>query len=213
MSVSDEELRRTYQSSMTPSRALACPDTDAIRAVVERNGAESDRLSTLDHVMSCATCRCDLDVLRRIAELQMADLPRPAVRRSPRLALAAAAVLIVGAGLVWNTLQTEPDVGPVMRGASASDSLLVGPRGPGTATPLIFTWRPTAGVRQHTVEVFSPSGEVVWTAQVADTTATMPASVHLAPGASYHWWVTFHRDAARGGDLRTAPATFTLRER
>ena len=49
-----------------PARAASIPPPEAIAALVRREGPEEARLATLDHVMSCADCRRDFDLLRAV---------------------------------------------------------------------------------------------------------------------------------------------------
>ena len=67
--MSDEGLRRSYDRILAirldPER-VDCPAPEAIEAMVRREGAEADRLRLLDHVMGCAHCAEEFELLRSV---------------------------------------------------------------------------------------------------------------------------------------------------
>ena len=88
--VNDEQLREIYGGLMTTSARRgpsSCPAPEALLALVRREGPEETRLATLDHVMSCADCRSEFDLLRSIelagAEAGAAAAPGVAGSRPP----------------------------------------------------------------------------------------------------------------------------------
>lgn len=62
--MNDEQLRAVYART-SPARP-GCAAPEEILALVQRDGAEADRLRILDHVMSCAECRGDFDLIRAV---------------------------------------------------------------------------------------------------------------------------------------------------
>ena len=92
--MNDEELQQAYGRTIrSPRDRTACPGPDAIADLAARGDAEATRLVVLDHVMQCAACRRDLDLLL------VADRAGARSARAPRwLAAAAAAIVVVGVG-------------------------------------------------------------------------------------------------------------------
>ena len=67
--MSDDRLRDLYAIAVSGQSAGAAgehPAPEVIAALVRREGPEEGRLATLDHVMSCADCRRDFDLLRAV---------------------------------------------------------------------------------------------------------------------------------------------------
>ena len=95
----DQELRAAYESVLagtdTGSRET-CPSPEDLEALVFTVGGEDERLALLDHVMSCAACRRDFDLLRAMKSAE------PQERRfSLRPILMAASVIVaLGVGTV-----------------------------------------------------------------------------------------------------------------
>ena len=72
--IDDELLRTAYAVHLRRDadrvEASVCPSPEALLALVRREGAEADRLAVLDHVMSCAHCRAEFDLLRAVLALE-----------------------------------------------------------------------------------------------------------------------------------------------
>ena len=67
--MSDDRLRDLYaigQGDRPAGPGGEHPAPEVIAALVRREGPEEGRLATLDHVMSCADCRRDFDLLRAV---------------------------------------------------------------------------------------------------------------------------------------------------
>src|SRR3954451_7144100 len=110
--VSDERLRDLYAAAMkagVTSTGGSHPSPEAIADLVNRTGGEAERLAILDHVMSCAECRRDFDLLRTV-ERVAGGAARPAVRRSWVLPAALAATLLVAVGLGRTLLAPGDDI-------------------------------------------------------------------------------------------------------
>lgn len=76
--MNDDQLREFYQESSAqavPSDLGPCVSADQLRALVDKVGSVADRLKHLDHVMSCADCHRDFELLRSIAAAERADVP------------------------------------------------------------------------------------------------------------------------------------------
>ena len=91
---------------------------EAIAALARREGSETERLATLDHVMSCRECRAEFDLLRAV-EQAGAQSGRGEERRRRTwfvpAALAATLLLAVGVG----RMVTKPGSDDVTRGGEA----------------------------------------------------------------------------------------------
>jgi len=66
--MTDEQLRELYSGSLPRGGRQHCVSPEAMLAVLRREGPEEQRLETLDHVMACAACRGELDLLRSIEQ-------------------------------------------------------------------------------------------------------------------------------------------------
>ena len=192
--MNEERLRRIYSGVVASrgtraGRAGACPDPDAILALVRREGSDDTRLATLDHVMSCAHCRPEFDLLRSI-ELAGAEgaAAAPPARRSWIMpaALAASALLAVVIGRLM--LPAVPENEVVRSGEEGRVTLLAPPPEAATGSPMLFTWHPIPGAPRYRLEVLAGGGEVALEAETADTAILLQSAAELPPG-DYTWWV------------------------
>ena len=98
------------------------PEPEQLERIVNGEGSEPERLALLEHVLRCPTCGPELDLLRAASEGA-----RAAHRRMPAarwLALAAAAILVIGLGAVVLRGRRIAPSDDVMRGHSAAISLI-----------------------------------------------------------------------------------------
>ena len=202
--VNDQELRAVYGDVMTSrrgNRPSACPEPEAILALVRREGPEETRLATLDHVMSCTDCRSEFDLVRSIelAGAQAAAAARPGRRWRAPLALAASVLLAVVIGRYAIPGTPERDV--VRSGSEERLTLLAPPPDATTGSPLLFAWHPIEGASRYRLEVMNPVGEVVLEAETADTTIVLRGAADLEPG-EYQWWVGATAPAEARSSLR-----------
>ncbi len=202
--MNDEELHQAYGRTIrSPRDRAACPGPDAIADLAARRGAEATRLAVLDHVMQCAACRRDLDLLL------VADRAGARSARAPRwLAAAAAAIVVVGVGGLGARALLREQAPEVERGGAAA----VDPVSPGSgavvARPVGLTWHAVAGVREYRVEVLAADGTPLWSAATRDTSAAVPESV-VAGSGNYGWWVTGR--LADGAAISSAVTAFSVR--
>jgi hypothetical protein len=188
--MTDAELRDIYTRSLTsraPSRA-ACPSPEAIEALVARTGSEALRLTTLDHVMSCAACTQEFELLRAItaAERVTAGAARPRRSVAPWLA---AAVVVIAAGALTLTQFQRSGSNPT-RGASSSEIPLIG------TVNGSLVWHAIPDAVRYDVEIVDASGTTIFHARVADTTTAIPGTL---PNSPVSWWV---RATLRDGSER-----------
>jgi hypothetical protein len=202
--VSDERLRELYATTLRGRAARTGGEhatPEAIAALVRREGAEEARLATLDHVMSCAECRRDFDLLSAVerAGLEGGATGRASARRSWLMPAALAASLLIAIGL-GRTLTRPAD--DITRGGDGSAIVLLQPAAEAVAgDSLIFAWRPMPGASRYELELLDAGGSVAASVQTADTTAS-PAAVRALPPGEYRWWV---RAASSGGQPLRSP--------
>jgi hypothetical protein len=211
--VSDERLRELYATAVRGRTARPGgehPAPEAIAALVRREGAEEARLATLDHVMSCAECRRDFDLLSAVerAGLESGAAGRAGARRSWFMPAALAASLLIAIGL-GRTLTRPAD--DITRGGGGSAIALLQPAAAAVAgDSLIFAWRPVPGASRYELELLDAGGSVAASAQITDTTAS-PAAVRALPPGEYHWWV--RAATSDGQPLRSALRALLLTPR
>jgi hypothetical protein len=204
--VNEERLREVYAGVMASrgamaGRTVACPSPEAVLALVRREGSESSRLATLDHVMSCAECRSEFDLLRSI---ELAGAAAGAAARPGRrswlvpAALAASVLLAVVIGRL--ALPTAPESEVVRSGADGGVTLVAPPPESPAGSPILFAWHPIPGAARYRLEVLTSDGEVALEAEIADTAITLQGAAGLAPG-DYKWWVGA---SSAGTDARSA---------
>jgi len=184
----DSELRDIYTRGLTNRADHPAPE--ALIALVTQTGDEDSRLATLDHVMSCASCKQDFELLRAIHAADRANAGTGSVtlrRRLPIPWLAAAAVIIAAGALTLTLVKPAPN--PV-RGAPSADVALVGDEN-GT-----LVWRAVPGVVRYEVEIVDASGQTIFHSRVTDTTTALPANL---PAGALSWWV---RATLRDGSER-----------
>ncbi len=191
--VNEERLREIYAGAMASrgakaGRTAACPSPEALLALVRREGSEDARLATLDHVMSCAECRSEFDLLRSIelAGAEAGAKVRPGWRNWLVPAALAASVLAVVLGRL--ALPTAPESEVVRSGSDGGVTLVAPPPESPAGSPMLFAWHPISGAARYRLEVLTSDGEVALEAETADTAITLPSAAGLAPG-DYKWWV------------------------
>ena len=212
--MSDARLRQLYALGTGARAGAAATAThvspEDILALVQRSLPEAQRLATLDHVMACAECRREFDLLRAVEAAggertpQVRQLPS-AWRRMAPLAIAASLALVVGTE-AWR--RSTADQPPVMRGEAAGVTV-TSPAGEVAAdAPLTFAWHPVPGARRYDLEVLNADGNLVFSAETRDTVVTGARPETIVPGAEYRWWVrAVLEDGARP---RSEPRSFRV---
>lgn len=203
----EAELRDLYRKTMRhPSAGReGCVPPERLRDLAEGRGAESERLTLLDHVMACEACLREFELLRALVHA------RPREERWPKrrhLAIAASVVLLLGAGIVWRQV-AGPEAPDTFRGAE--DVVVVAPEDGVVAAPVTFVWRSVEGALDYEIELSDADGNAVYRGTTPDTLLALPASVTLAPGATYAWWV--HARLRDGRMKRSSVHLFSLEPR
>ena len=212
--IDDRELRQAYDELLrtrAPRGRAACPSPEALLALVEREGAEDERMRTLDHVMSCAACRRDFDLLRTATDsatralAELGDVQAIGTRRHlpwRPLAIAAGLVVAVGIGVVSRDMRTTTP--PLLRGSGHTVALLAPePRPDGS---LLLQWRRLPDAARYRVELFTPSGRMVAGATLADSSYVVTPGA-VAMGDSLRWMVTAIRGDGSEARSRTERLT------
>lgn len=197
--MSDQRLRNLYAAALAAGQvpnAGTHPSPQALAALARREGPEPDRLATLDHVMSCADCRPDFDLLRAIegAGDDGAAAGRAGMRRRWLMPAALAASLLLAVGVGRSLLQSHADTS---RGDGDAVSLIRPGLEAVEGDSLAFAWHPVPGARRYELELLDAAGAVAASAATGDTTTALTPSPSLPPG-DYRWWVR-----ARTSDART----------
>lgn len=192
--MTEQELRDSYAGAIAgrgEGGRDACCAPDAIVALVQRDGAEATRMTTLDHVMSCESCRREFDLLTAIERAGRHETRRSVERihwrRYATIAVAASLVLAVGLGRGhWFGEQRAAD--DMVRGQDSPGVVLLAPEeGASLAEAGVFTWRAFPGATRYTFELVDAGGNVRFSRQLPDTSMTAD-KVGVAPG-DYQWIV------------------------
>jgi hypothetical protein len=192
-------LRRLY-SGRVAARGVGtgCVTPEAILAVIQREGGEEERLGTLEHVMSCASCHREYEWLKAVDESgggtegSSVARGRPGWSRAAPLALAASLVLAAGTALLMTRRGSD-----IERGERGSLELLAPRVGEAAGRPLTFAWRPVADASAYVLEVQRADGSVAFSGTTADTTMSVAG---LTEG-EYRWWV---RETTDGSEPRSS---------
>ncbi len=196
--MNERRLRDLYQAAIearTDAGRADCVSPEDVMALVDRQGAEEDRMAVLDHVMSCDACRRDFELLRAVRGSERTE-SRASSWRRPLLA-AAALVLLLGTGIVWRAM--TPGGEPTFRGGGDEIALLR-PSRSADGSSILLAWRPVPRALSYRVELLDSTGAVVFGGSASDTTLALPPSLDLAAGMSYRWWV---QASVSDGTVRT----------
>ncbi|HEU5219681.1 MAG TPA: hypothetical protein VFU23_13560 [Gemmatimonadales bacterium] len=176
-----ERYRQGLEARTAEGRA-GCVTTEEMIALAERSLPEAARLRLLDHVMSCSRCHAEFVLADSLAETQRR-------RRNWLPYLAAAAVLVIAAGA---TLLRTSSPSPGSEPTRGDESLLIQfePGAEiGVGSERRFTWGTAGPGAEYRLELWDSGGVALYHASTTDTSAILPDSVSLRPGARYSWWV------------------------
>jgi hypothetical protein len=153
-----------------------------------------DRNEVVLHLSTCADCRHEIAELH--GALSHVDVPRSRVRWLAAVLAAAGVVAIIAVPQVAPYPGTSPGRPSTTRATESSPVQLaaqirvVEPSDGGLVSrAAVFTWRGTGPDASYLLTVQDAAGTVIWTMPLADTSAVLPPSVKLAPGAHYFWSV------------------------
>lgn len=195
--MSDERLRELYAAAASGRpRPESHPAPEALAALARREGPEDARLATLDHVMGCADCRRDLDLLRTVERAGAeSGARREASRRAWLVPAALAASLLLAIG-ISQVLRSSADDATRGEGTTGAVVLVHPAAALPAGAPITFAWRPVAGAGRYELELLDGAGAVTASATTVDTSATPESTGSLPPG-EYRWWVRATTSDAR----------------
>lgn len=131
---------------------------------------------------------------RRAQSPEAAPAPAPA-RRSPAiLRFAAAAILVIGAGLGYRAVQSpdpalpDPEIGGVVRGGEVE---ALSPIGEIAEVPRELRWEPREGAASYRVRITTVDDSVLWEMKTPVSPVVLPAEVatRLHRAVLYTWTV------------------------
>lgn len=198
-SLSSDELRAAYEEAVrrrTSAHRESCPDPAEILEVLELRADEERRLEILDHVMACADCRREFDLLRSLA------MARPVRKWLPPRWLAAAAslALLFGTGYgIWRGVMGKGE--PTFRGRTDPVELVLPDEGAVGAGPIQFAWRPYSGAFEYVLEVVDEEGEALLSLVSQDTSLVLSPELRSGIEGPVIWWVRAR--LATGGERRS----------
>jgi hypothetical protein len=197
--VTEKELQDLYGQTLGSGRpgSAGCVPPEALLALVRRDGPEGLRLQTLDHVMGCAVCLKEYELLRGIEkageELGASDSAVRRIWRMAPLALAASVLLLIGIGVGYQRLAEGPNV---VRGGGESIVLLTPTSAEPANSELAFAWSRVPDAHSYEFELLDRNNSPVVSRTTKDT-AIVLSEGEIPPG-EYRWWV---RAATPAGQL------------
>lgn len=215
-----ERLRFTMemlrgQATSEPPPAPDCLDDADVAALVGGEHLGVDRERLLSHASTCAHCRHRVAAVARAlsdpsvaAEIATTKFVSPRRRVSVRFAVASTAVA-AAAVLILVLPRIEGELGGPHRAPVAVES------SPPLLTPIglvdqakLLRWGSMAGANRYRVTLFDSTGDVLYEAETADTSVSLPDTVLLRSGPRYLW----KAEARTGWDRWTASklASFSI---
>ena len=177
----------------TEANGLAHLSDAEIAGYLDQALAPGERRQVETHIERCAACRGEIVALSRITHAEPVRA-KPPQRRS-RWWIAAAAAAVIAAIMLPRLTNNAPAPDTTERARRVTDTDgrsqldVVSPSdGIVPSAPLVFTWR-AANADIYRFVVLTERGDVVWTADIGDTTIALPDSVSLQPGHAYFWRV------------------------
>lgn len=209
----EQLLRDAYQRAVDARRGDMrgdCVPAEALLDLVRRDGPEATRLATLDHVMACAPCREEFELLRSIERAGGAGIAeavdRLRWRRYASIAAAASVVLAVAIGPGRRLISRDA---PPMRGGEVRIET-VAPAAGATVSDRTarFVWRAVPGAHRYVLELLDGGGMVALTRETTDTALTVTLDPAI-PAGDYTWWV--RAATATGATPRSAARALSVR--
>lgn len=214
---SNDALRKAYRDAVEKQKPVtrdACPTADELAELAElaeRDAIDEGSLliARVEHVMSCASCRPEYELLRatNAASRQNnpieTEAPPVAPRRLPYRKVGIAAALLIAAGIggnMWEQYQSR-----VVRTTDSSNVVLIFPKSE-TTGGASFAWGRVEGAASYHIEVLDTTGAVVVQETTSDTTFSLVASdsARVASLNTFDWIVTARRI---DGNERSSPLT------
>ena len=216
--MNDDRLRQLYQKALlqgsgpTGTEMTSCVSPEELLALVRREGTEHSRLTTLDHVMVCPSCRHEFDLLRAVEQAGVQSGARSRARwqwhNLAPIGLAASLLLALGVAIGLNRAGERPDQ---LRGSSNGVTLLAPSPQVAADEPITFVWRPVRHADRYVLELLegSSGGATVLSRETSDTAMVLDPKL-LQAGAQYAWWV---RAVTPAGEVTSPLQPLRLRTR
>lgn len=149
-----------------PEERGGCPPVELLVAAATRRDNQPDRLGMLEHVAECPACRREFDLLRTVVDAR--------VNRwwlIPVVPLGAVTLLALA---IWSGRRlSDPEA---VAGPEHTPAPYPGvPR----TDSVHLAWRAVDGAARYKLEVFSPAGQLLATAETRETTLTLPLASTL----------------------------------
>jgi len=167
-----------------------CLDELVVADFVDGRLGADTRGPVVAHLLSCARCRAVVTATSRLSAETIVTDQTPARRWrrwSIPLGLAAAAALV----LLLVPRGGDDSSPPALReptDTSIHAPTPITPRGSVERVDRLL-WSSIPGVERYRMRVYNDEGDVLWTAETADTMVMLPDSVELSPRATYFWKV------------------------
>ena len=200
-----QKLRKAYERFLEgrASERDSCAEPEAILELAQGEGPESQRLEILGHVMGCGECRREFELLRA---LQTAQTPATSWFR-PWMAAAASVVLLAGVGYgVWQSVAGE---GPVYRGLETGLELVRPAPGVLASGDLQFVWKAEVDAFEYVFEIMDSEGEVALRRTTGDTVVALSSEEVSGLAGPVTWWVRARLED--GTETASSPRLLTLR--
>jgi hypothetical protein len=196
------EWRRAYREAL-PAGTAGCPSDEELASLLLGEVEAGARMRLADHLVSCRRC---VAAYRTLAELQReaAGEPAPAGRWPLRrlAGWAAAAALLVAAGLALVALPPVERDGEVVRGPADAAKPVDPPHGARLAAPpRRLTWAEEADGAIYRVVVYDEESAPLWESErTRRPILELPATVRdrLATGGTFYWRVRIEGESGRG---------------
>jgi hypothetical protein len=199
--MADPDLAAVYASLLrgrTNVRA-DCPPLEAVQALAVTDGHDPSRLEQLDHVMSCASCMGEYEMLRAVRVAGNPPKATVARRRAivlPAVGLLAASLLVFAVAQRDNDADTE-----LVRGRTDAVELVAPAAVASRADSLRLAWRAVPQASAYDVELLTPDGTVLFTTTTPDTALQVAPDVVPSDVSVVEWLVLARR--ADGNVLRS----------
>ncbi|MBL8961285.1 MAG: hypothetical protein JNJ98_15620 [Gemmatimonadetes bacterium] len=197
--MTNDELQVAYQQLLARRPAasrVGCASLEDVQRVATAAVQQERDAGIFDHVMACAACRSEYELLR--ATSRAARAVAPSALRRVWMPLAAAATVLVAVTLYFRAPVVEPS------GVRADDTTavrLVAPESVAAGTAIAVAWHPVAGADAYRVELLDTLGVALHSTVTSDSTLMVPAAV-LPPGTGAVDWLVVAR-RADGNETRS----------
>ena len=171
---------------MTDGRHLT---SEEVAAYLDNTLSEAECSRAKAHLADCDVCREEIVSVSRLVE----RAPRSNRRYIALSAMAAAAVVVIFLARppTDSDLPSGPLRGPESPAASEGVAAVraITPIGRQTTSEgIVFAWHSAAPGAAYRLTLTGDRGAKVWVQSTNDTTLSIPRSIPLLPGRSYHWY-------------------------